>query len=168
MERKFALLKRGIQSFVAYLICYDLWALRTVWPNLAKFCHLDKLSKIWGKLFGFILCLAKFWVFFVNFGQIRAVVTVSSQIMKNNLAIWSHCLLHSLTVCVASAASCSSQQRHTTELLSFTTFAAFWHFLLASPFVPPGSNDWTIDCLLFTFDSGAQSYKENVPSFVHL
>ena len=99
-----------------------------MWPNLAKFCHLDKLSKIWGKLFGFILCLAKFWVFFVNFGQIRAVVTVSSQIMKNNLAIWSHCLLHSLTVCVASAASCSSQQRHTTELLSFTTFAAFWHF----------------------------------------
>ena len=70
----------------------------SVWPDLAKFCHLDKLWKILRKLlrvyfvFGKILNLL--W-HFLNFGQIWAVV--SSQISTNNLAIWSHCFFRLMT-----------------------------------------------------------------------
>ena len=50
----------------------------------------ESLSNGWG----FIQCLANFWTCFgksiMNIGQIWAVV--SSQIMKNNTAIWSHWL----------------------------------------------------------------------------
>ena len=65
----------------------------SVWPDLAKFCHLGKLSKVLGKLLRFYLVFGKIlnqlWQHFMNFGQIWAFV--SSQMMKNILAIWSHC-----------------------------------------------------------------------------
>ena len=61
-----------------------------VWPDLAKYRHLGKLSKILGKLLREYLVFRKIvnllWQIFMNFGQIWIVVC--SQIMKNILAIW--------------------------------------------------------------------------------
>ena len=64
----------------------------TVWPDLAKFRHLGKLSKILGKILWVYILSCKilnlFWPYFIKIGQIWA--PASSQIMANNLAIWSH------------------------------------------------------------------------------
>ena len=68
--------------------------LGSVWPNLAKFPHLDKTYKNSSKIlmvylvFGNILNLL--WLKFYGIGRILFVV--NDQIMKNNNTIWSHCL----------------------------------------------------------------------------
>ena len=68
--------------------------LRTVLPDLAKFCYLGKLSKIFCKLLKVYLVFGKIlnlrWQLLINFGEIWVVEW--SQIMKNNPPIWSHCL----------------------------------------------------------------------------
>ena len=74
--------------------CKTIFAVAAVWPDLAKFRHLGKLYQILGKLLRVCLVLGKFlnllWQYFYEFGQFSIVV--SSQIMKNILAIWSHCV----------------------------------------------------------------------------
>ena len=64
----------------------------TLWPDLVKFRHLGRLLKIFGKYLRFYLVFGKIlkliWQFFINFWQIWT--NVASQIIKNNLAIWSH------------------------------------------------------------------------------
>ena len=62
------------------------------WPDLAKFLHLAKFSKFFGKLLRKCVWpnLKPTLAIFINFGQFFAIV--SGQIKENNLAIWSHWL----------------------------------------------------------------------------
>ena len=69
-----------------------------VWPDLAKFCHFGKIQQSlrhfrysFDLVFGKLLYLLK--KFFMLLGQIS--YDVNSQRVKNNIAIWSHCFLHS-------------------------------------------------------------------------
>ena len=68
--------------------------LQAVWPDWAKFRHLDKLSKIFGKYLVVYLVLDKILICFgkliIHFKEIWSIER--SQIMKNNVTIWTHWL----------------------------------------------------------------------------
>ena len=57
-----------------------------IWRNFAT---LAKNLKYWVILGGFIYCLANFGTTLASFGQM--FVHVNGQMLKNNLATWSHC-----------------------------------------------------------------------------
>ena len=81
--------------------------LEPVWPGLVKFRHLDKLSNFFGKLLRVYFVFGKIFNIFwqlKKFGQIWVVV--SSQIMKNNLAIWSHWLERWIRLLLPNLQSC--------------------------------------------------------------
>ena len=59
------------------------------WPDLAKFCHLQKKSKSLANIWHLISYSAKCWAYFGKFGLI--FIVANGQILKNNLTIWSHC-----------------------------------------------------------------------------
>ena len=83
----------------------------TVWPHLAKFRHL-------GKLFSVRQNFKPTLAIFIHFGQIWAAV--NSQIMKNNLAIWSHCRRSQLKK--IGLPKCMT--------LTFSNFDDFFHIIL--------------------------------------
>ena len=63
-----------------------------VWPDLPKCCHFFKNLHIFGNIFTvyfiFVKVLNPLWHNFYAFGQF--FIVVNGQILKNNLAIWSH------------------------------------------------------------------------------
>ena len=61
----------------------------SVWPDMAKFHHLRKNFKVFGK---FIYHLAKFKTYFWHFYALGInYIVVKGQKLKNNNGIWSHC-----------------------------------------------------------------------------
>ena len=68
-------------------------SIHTVWLDLAKLRHFGNILRVFGQilkassLFGKILNL--FWPKFYTIGQIYTVI--NGQMLKKNLAIWSHC-----------------------------------------------------------------------------
>ena len=56
--------------------------LPAVWPDLVKFHHFAKILRVVGKILKVYLVNAIGLIF----------IAVNEQILKNNLAIWSHCL----------------------------------------------------------------------------
>ena len=64
-------------------------------PDLAKFIHFGKNLEIFGSILKVYLLFGKvvnpLWDNMYSLGQI--FIVVNGQILKNNLAIWSHCLV---------------------------------------------------------------------------
>ena len=76
------------------MITNNIYYLAAVWPDLAKFLHLGKIFKVLVNFWGFIYYFGKLWT---DFGKILYVIgqifiDVNGQMLKNNLAIWWHCL----------------------------------------------------------------------------
>ena len=67
----------------------EMW---TVWPYWAKFRHLYKLSKIYGTYLRVYLVLDKIMICFdISIIHFMLIWSINrSQIMKNNVTIWSH------------------------------------------------------------------------------
>ena len=61
-----------------------------IWQNITTWA---KFLKVFGKSWGFIQCLLKFWTYFFRFSILLCKVSQLwiSQILNNLLAIWSHC-----------------------------------------------------------------------------
>ena len=68
--------------------------LPAVWPDLVKFHHFAKILRVVGKILKVYLVFGKImkllWQILNAIGLI--FIAVNEQILKNNLAIWSHCL----------------------------------------------------------------------------
>ena len=65
----------------------------SVWPDLAKFCHLSKALNVFEQ---FLKALNSIWQIFqptlANFYAIGPIcIAWNGQIFKNNIPIWSHC-----------------------------------------------------------------------------
>ena len=66
----------------------------SVWPDFAKFRRFGKIFKVLGNFLRVYLLFGKILDRLVNFyafGQVS--IDVNGQMLKNKLAIWSHCLL---------------------------------------------------------------------------
>ena len=78
------------------------WLVQTAWSDLTKIHHFGQILSVLGNFrkghlaLGIILNLL--WQFFNGIGQF--FIGASGQVLKNNLAIWSHCLFISLPTCM--------------------------------------------------------------------
>ena len=70
--------------------------LAPVWPDLPKFRHFCEILKVFGHFSGFIEHFGqKFETTLANFDSDgQDLIVENGQILKNNLAIWSHWLAH--------------------------------------------------------------------------
>ena len=72
--------------------------LKPVWPDLAKFCNfgetLKDLDNLMRAYFVFGKFLSLLWQ--KNYAIRQSFIAVDGQILKHNLAIWSHCLKQTL------------------------------------------------------------------------
>ena len=110
-----------------------------VWHNLPKFCH---CSEIYKSLCNFLMVYSvylswKFWIDFAYFYVVRKIfIIANSQLLKNNLAIWSHCIV-CFTVGPLSSSFCHhicAIQIQSAANLSLSDVENSWKFIIRGPF----------------------------------
>ena len=86
--------KIGIFPINLFSFLLDDQKLQAVWPDWVKFHHFGKIFKVLGNILWVYLLFGKisdlFWQILYAIGQV--FIDVNGQMLKNNLAIWSHWL----------------------------------------------------------------------------
>ena len=71
------------------------FCISAVWPDLAKCRHFGKIFTVLCNFLIVYWLSAKFWTYFCKFSILlgrQSFIDANGQMLKNNLAIWSHCL----------------------------------------------------------------------------
>ena len=84
----------GIFPINLFSFLLDDQKLQAVWPDWGKFHHFGKIFQVLGNILWVYLLFGKisdlFWQILYAIGQV--FIDVNGQMLKNNLAIWSHWL----------------------------------------------------------------------------